>query len=360
MVGPLWMPPGRAAVVTSTDKSMPAAPANSGGCGDSDADAPQLSRMLAGHVAVVPAPRFCLTSIHAQGHATLGSMRSKLPSRPTRERRPVHATLLAGALFLLSNPALAVCIDFGNQLLWTIPQEGGTLPANASFWIATTHETEPLSVEILGVGPLAPGEHRHEFRGAPLNPGDEYTLAIPLGDADSGGFTYITFSATAVVEEQAGETPSILGHYFPNVYPEDLPDFCREMNRYDGCADTGTVVTIALAYEATTPYVLVDRTSSYIDPILWPTSCGPILSSVLAQIPRSAFSPYTPNHCYTLRSLTHDGIAGEESDVYCTHIQSPQPAGGCSSSGSSAPGSVLAILVACRLIFRRRFKHIDS
>jgi hypothetical protein len=40
------MSPGRAAVVTSTDKSMPAAPANSGGCGCSDADAPQLSRML--------------------------------------------------------------------------------------------------------------------------------------------------------------------------------------------------------------------------------------------------------------------------------------------------------------------------
>ena len=46
MVEPLWMSPGRAAVVTSTDKSMPAAPANSGGCGCSDADAPQLSRML--------------------------------------------------------------------------------------------------------------------------------------------------------------------------------------------------------------------------------------------------------------------------------------------------------------------------
>ena len=46
MVEPLWMPSGRAAVVTSTDKSMPAAPANSGGCGCSDADAPQLSRML--------------------------------------------------------------------------------------------------------------------------------------------------------------------------------------------------------------------------------------------------------------------------------------------------------------------------
>ena len=40
------MSPGWAAVVTSTDKSMPAAPANSGGCGCSDADAPQLSRML--------------------------------------------------------------------------------------------------------------------------------------------------------------------------------------------------------------------------------------------------------------------------------------------------------------------------
>jgi hypothetical protein len=30
MVEPLWMSPGWAAVVTSTDKSMPAAPADSG------------------------------------------------------------------------------------------------------------------------------------------------------------------------------------------------------------------------------------------------------------------------------------------------------------------------------------------
>jgi hypothetical protein len=44
------MSPGRAAVVTSTDKSMPASPADSGGCGCSDADAPQLSRMLARHI----------------------------------------------------------------------------------------------------------------------------------------------------------------------------------------------------------------------------------------------------------------------------------------------------------------------
>jgi hypothetical protein len=36
----------RAADEPSTDTSMPAAPANSGGCGCSDADAPQLSRML--------------------------------------------------------------------------------------------------------------------------------------------------------------------------------------------------------------------------------------------------------------------------------------------------------------------------
>jgi hypothetical protein len=40
------MSSGWAAVVTSTDKSMPAAPASSGGCGCSDADAPQLSLML--------------------------------------------------------------------------------------------------------------------------------------------------------------------------------------------------------------------------------------------------------------------------------------------------------------------------
>ena len=40
------MSPGWAAVVTSTDKSMPAAPADSEGRGCSDADAPQLSPML--------------------------------------------------------------------------------------------------------------------------------------------------------------------------------------------------------------------------------------------------------------------------------------------------------------------------
>ena len=48
------MSPGRAAVVTSTDKSMPAAPANSAGRGCSDADAPQLSRMLDVHLGLVP------------------------------------------------------------------------------------------------------------------------------------------------------------------------------------------------------------------------------------------------------------------------------------------------------------------
>ena len=60
------MSPGRAAVVTSTDKSMPAAPADSGACGDSDADAPQLSRMLDVHleaeVACEPPIRISLAS----------------------------------------------------------------------------------------------------------------------------------------------------------------------------------------------------------------------------------------------------------------------------------------------------------
>ena len=56
------MPSGRAAVVTSTDKSMPAAPADSGGCGDSDADAPQLSRMLDKLLAANPEAILCSPS----------------------------------------------------------------------------------------------------------------------------------------------------------------------------------------------------------------------------------------------------------------------------------------------------------